>query len=620
MRQGYAMNKELDSREIEHILRGTTWRDPFPRYHDERRWQKVLGSRMLGLSGNQWMESLEKDLKESIVAVPASLYLTYSRTGNRAPHDGIIHSRRSRLMSLVIGECLERKGRCMDAIMDHVWAICEESSWVIPAHSRTKLPEYRDISWIDLVSAETARTLAEAAYIMGDRLDQHDPMIRQRIVYELDRRCWRPYLERDDLWWMFGANRARVNNWTAVCNCGVVGSALLAMEDVDRLAAVVEKGIRSMNFYLRSFDPDGGCEEGAAYWNYGMSNYAWLSYLLEARTEGRISLMEAPEMPSIAMFPQRVTLSGQNVVNFSDCPPRVGFPASLMFYLGERLGLPQVSAFAQHQHDINPRAWGPRDIAWMPERPHQVGLRQEMHVYFSGMQWMVSRSDPADEGCLMLAAKGGHNGENHNQNDVGNFMVHLGGESLIVDLGSGSYTKDYFGRGRYDILVNSSWGHTVPLVNGHQQATGPEHASKVLEHRNSQSEDVFDLELKDAYPADAGIRSLRRRMSLHRAPAGPRIDVADSMELVGRSGDYQCPLYSWGEIAQDGDGTLRVSGERAAIRIRFEPPHPKVAIEQVDLKDKKFSKDVRRAVIQMPIQGRSGELHLRIVPESIAGV
>jgi len=295
------MIKELDRTEIERILKSTTGRDLLPKYRDERHWQKVLGNRMLGPSTDQWVQRLDRELKEPIVAVPASLYLNYSRTGDRSPHDGIIHARRSRLMSLVIGECLERKGRCMDAIMDHVWAICEESSWVIPAHSRTTLPAYRDISWIDLVSAETARTLAEAAYIMADLLDEHDPMIRQRIGYELDRRCWRPYAERDDLWWMFGGNRARVNNWTAVCNCGVVGSALLAMEDGAELAAVVEKSIRSMNCYLRSFDPDGGCEEGPAYWSYGMSNYAWLSYLLEARTDGMISLTEAPEMPSIAV-------------------------------------------------------------------------------------------------------------------------------------------------------------------------------------------------------------------------------------------------------------------------------------------------------------------------------
>ncbi len=613
------MIRELDRAEIDRILRDTTGRAPLPRYRDEGSWQGILSNPMLGISVGEWLGKLDKELAEPIVAVPASLYLNYSRTGDRSPHDGIIHARRSRLISLVIGECIERKGRCMDAIMDHAWAICEESSWVIPAHSRTSLPEYRDFSWVDLVSAETARTLAEAAYIMGDRLDEHDPMIRQRILYEIDRRCWRPYLEHDDLWWMFGGGRGHVNNWTAVCNCGVVGSALLEMQERRRLAAMIEKCIRSMNCYLRSFDQGGGCEEGPGYWSYGVSNYAWLSYLLEARTDGKISLMDAPEMDGIAMFPQRVTLSGQNVVNFSDCSPQVAFPASLMFYLGRRLGLEQVNAFAQYQYDAGPRTWGLRDLVWMPDRPHPGGLNREMHVYYPGMQWMISRSDPADDGCLMLAAKGGHNGENHNHNDLGNFIVHFGGESLIVDLGSGSYTKDYFGPRRYDILVNSSWGHNVPLVNGHQQAPGPQHAAKVLEHRTSKSKDALCLELKDAYPAGIGLGSLRRTMALHRGASPPRVEITDDVKLLGQSGQYACPLYTWGSICRCGEGALRITGERAGIEVRIDAQQPKVAVEQVDLKDKKFQSEVHRALIEMPIEGNSARLRLVILPGSLAG-
>ena len=48
----------------------------------------------------------------------------------------------------------------------------------------------------------------------------------------------------------------------------------------------------------------------------------------------------------------------------------------------------------------------------------------------------------------MLAAKGGHNGEMHNQNDVGNLIVHAFGESLVADLGRGRYTRAYFGPAR----------------------------------------------------------------------------------------------------------------------------------------------------------------------------
>lgn len=608
------MIEELDRHQIEKILKNTTGRDPIPRYDDEKRWRETTGNPMLGFSLPRFRERLDELLQQPLTLIPASLYLNYRRTGSRTPHDGIVGGRRSRLTSFVMGECIQRRGRLMDAIMDHAWAICEESSWVIPAHSHTTLPKYSDISWIDLVSASTALTLAEAFYILGDRMDEHDPMIGERIIYEIERRCWNPYLESDDFWWLFAADRPRVNNWTAVCNCGVVGSAILVMDDIPRLSIMMEKCLQSMNDFLRCFDPDGGCDEGPSYWNYGVVNYAWLSYLFEMRTEGRISLLNIPEMRNIAMFPLRVTLSGQNVANFSDCAPRVGFHTSLMFYLGDRLGMPQVSAFAQHQYDLSPKgfgSWNVSDLVWMPKKPQPGRWERERHVYFSGQQWMISRIDAKDDKGLILAAKGGNNGENHNQNDVGNFIVHYGGEALIIDLGSGTYTKDYFAEGRYEMLVNSSWGHNVPLVNGLQQGTGTEYAAGLLEHRSSKEEDMLSMELRDAYPRKAGLENLRRRMSLNRGRDCGWIEIEDRIIFHDKTGTCKCPLYTYGNPSKVGEGEIRIAGELAGIKILYDPEEMKPVIEEEDLKDQKFTKPVRRIVFDVPIRDGSGHLHLR---------
>jgi hypothetical protein len=611
------MIEELSYLQIEDILKNTIEQAPIPKYSDEKRWKEIMDNPMLALSPDEFIKRLDRELSEPIAQVPASSYINFRRTGDRNPHDGIAGSRRSRLMSFVIGECMERKGRFMDAIMDYAWAICEESTWVIPAHSRTALPEYTDISWVDLVSAETGRTLAEAVYMVGDLMDKLDHQIKQRIIYEIDRRCWKPYMKYDDWWWLGGAGREHVNNWTAVCNCGVLGSAILAMQGTKILAKMIEKCLRSMNYFLRCFDQDGGCDEGPGYWGYGVSNHIWLSYLLEMRTEGKISLLNAPEMPGIAMFPQRTTLSGQNVVNFSDCGSRVGFAPSLMFYLGERLNIPQIKGFAQYQYDLSSRGfgrYGVRDFAWMPEKPCPDKWEKEPHVYFSGMQWMISRAKPKDENSLILAVKGGHNGENHNQNDVGNFIVHYGGESLIVDLGSGAYTRDYFSSKRYEILVNSSWGHNVPLVNGFQQPAGSQYAAKVINHNSDQAEDVLELELKDAYPSDAKIESLHRKTALHREGNG-WIEIEDMVQLTEKTGTYKCPLYTYGSIMKTGPGELRIAGERSAIAVKYQPEVIEPIIEQVDTKDKKFSTTtIYRAVFEIPIQEGSGRLYLRIMP------
>ncbi|MGB9595687.1 MAG: heparinase II/III domain-containing protein [Candidatus Poribacteria bacterium] len=613
------MIQEFSSQEVEEIL-NTKGSEILPKYSNEQRWKNIIENPMLSPSFQNYKEYLDKLMSEPITHVPASLYLNFRRTGSRSPHDGIISSRRSHLMAFVIGECLERKGRYLDAIMDYIWAICEESSWVIPAHSQTTLPAYTDISWIDLVSAETGRTLAEVLYIIGDRLDDHDPMIRQRAIYEIDRRCWTPYMQYDNMWWMFRAgNRSKLNNWTAVCNCGVVGSAILAMNDNQKLAQMIEKCLKSMNDFLLCFDKQGGCDEGPGYWGYGVSNYVWLSYLLEMRT-GKISLLNAPEVKDIAMFPQRTTLSGNSVVNFSDCSPKVSFSPSLLFYLGQRLSLPEVSAFAQYQYDLNPRIsfYDIRSLTWIPVWG-PVGRwtekwKPEKHFYYSEMQWLISRANPNDEKSLMLAVKGGHNAENHNQNDVGNFIVYYGGESLIVDLGAGTYTRDYFSSKRYEILVNSSWGHNVPLVNGYQQPPGGQYSAQVLGYNLSDTEDVLELELSNAYPDDAKIRILKRRASLHRDGKLGWVEIDDQIRLDSDKGNVKLPLYVAGEVIKEDSATLRIVGQKAEIRIQYQPQSAKPIIEKVESDDKRIAENIRRIVFDIPITEGSGRLLLKIMP------
>lgn len=163
------MIEELSYQEIKGILDGTKISEPIPTYKDEARWQEIMENSMLSISPDDYMRRLEKQLEEPLTLVPASLYMRFFRTGDRSPHDGIVGSRRNWLLTFVMGECMEREGRFMDAIMDYAWAICEESSWVIPAHSRGQLPEYADISWVDLLSAETGRVLAEAVYMLVPR-------------------------------------------------------------------------------------------------------------------------------------------------------------------------------------------------------------------------------------------------------------------------------------------------------------------------------------------------------------------------------------------------------------------------------------------------------------------
>ncbi|MBZ0289898.1 MAG: hypothetical protein K8I30_19905, partial [Anaerolineae bacterium] len=176
----------------------------------------------------------------NIPVLTYSLYREFERTGERPSYQNPYFMRRAMLgralVEYVFGDISMR-----DRVHDLLWAICEETSWVLPAHEEQG-PDYWDIqppivrTWplgtntaltrepdsIDLFAAETGAALAEAVYVMGDDLA---PEVRQRVRQEVERHIFKPYLAYGrQHWWFKGAL-----NWNGVCN-GSIGLAFLRLE------------------------------------------------------------------------------------------------------------------------------------------------------------------------------------------------------------------------------------------------------------------------------------------------------------------------------------------------------------------------------------------------------
>ena len=119
---------------------------------------------------------------------------------------------------LVLAEWLTGEGIYLDDIINGVWCICEESSWVLPAHHnsfyqdgvRRGLPKI-DEQVIDLFAAETGALLAWTWALVGKTLEHAAPEVNERILLELKRRITEPYIRRDDFWWM--GLRKPITHW-----------------------------------------------------------------------------------------------------------------------------------------------------------------------------------------------------------------------------------------------------------------------------------------------------------------------------------------------------------------------------------------------------------------------
>ncbi|MBT6145620.1 MAG: hypothetical protein HOH74_09335, partial [Gemmatimonadetes bacterium] len=126
----------------------------------------------------------EDDLAEDWEVLPAALFLEYARSGNRSNYEKAHFRRRGRLTNLVVAECMEGKGRFMDAIVDGVWLTCEETYWGIPAHVGVQqagkgLPDAVEPT-VDLFAAETVALLAWTLYLLEPALNQVSPLVTER--------------------------------------------------------------------------------------------------------------------------------------------------------------------------------------------------------------------------------------------------------------------------------------------------------------------------------------------------------------------------------------------------------------------------------------------------------
>ena len=85
------------------------------------------------------VEKAEKYLDYVFPILPLSLYRRYYTDGDRTQYQNLYFPRRDALIYLSMAEMYERKGRFTNKLIDVIWAILEETTWLIPAHFRSSI-------------------------------------------------------------------------------------------------------------------------------------------------------------------------------------------------------------------------------------------------------------------------------------------------------------------------------------------------------------------------------------------------------------------------------------------------------------------------------------------------
>ena len=468
-----------------------------------------------------WRDSIPTEMRQSYISygdqyagkpwtvLPWTVFAEYKTTGNRVNYEGLCFEKRRQLAALVMAEVMEGKGRFISDIVNGLGSFCEETWWGIPAHYSKPIP-LTALQEVDLFNAETASLIVWTRYMLEKQLDAITPALCQRIDREIERRILQPAVEKD-YWW-----KSAGMNWNPWICSNWLACVLICEKDEARKAEAIRQIRQATRLFIDTYPEDGGCDEGPGYWDRAAASMFEIMRLLDfGSTE--------PKVRKMAAYAYKTYIGNGYCVCFADAHENKAVQqVNIVYPFGLWLNdqtMRQFGAWLGRQRQVltNPAALFDKSgnfptlgrelfflrhiRTFMAEQPREPLLED---VWLPDLQIMTAR-----RGNLYVAMKGGHNGESHNHNDVGSFIVYSNNEPLFIDPAVGEYTAQTFGKGRYAIWTMQSQYHNLPQINGTDQKDGKMFAAKVISHKNGQ----LTLDIAAAYPKEAAVKSWRRTVS-----------------------------------------------------------------------------------------------------------
>jgi hypothetical protein len=557
----------------------------------------------------------EKYLTYSWPALPAYNYLDFVRNGNRDIFQGKVGERRAALYCLVMAELIEAKGRFLPQIVNGIWATCEESTWCWPAHigaqGKIGLPDpNQDI--IDLGAGETSINLAWVFFMMEDSLEKISPEISDRVQFELSRRIIQPYL-KIDFWWM-GFPQKKVNNW----NIWINRNCLYTIALTEKNSSIAEKSIQrilaSADNFINSYGDDGGCEEGTHYWEEASGHMIGLLDLLKEISNGKVDFSKDPLIAKMGQYIYQLHISGGYYVDFADAAPRPNLQPATIYLFGKTIKDSVMMQFAsylaskQNFSDVLLKCTSLYNYFTnlklyneiLDTTPKDPCVKES---WFPNLQLMTARDNGGMAKGFFIAAKGGNNGVSHGHNDVGNFIVYVDGNPALVDVGVGTYTAQTFNADRYKIWTMQSAWHNLPTINGVQQKNGTNYKAENVSFNSSGKKVNFKLDIANAYPEEAKVKSWVRSLALFR---GGKIVLKENYELKEFKDPFTLSLMT-PLNAQEENGKIILNGigddgKKYGLVIKYNTQGFNVTTEIKLMDDealrRNWGKELRRIVFQ----------------------
>ena len=539
----------------------------------------------------------EKQKGKSWTSIPDELFAEYRENGNRANYEGRSFNIRRQFAALVLAEIMEHKGRFTADINRGFHYFINETWWGIPAHYPLDQPDTNN-QVVDLFNAETACMLAWTIYMLKDELENHERGITEQIRKEIQRRFLTPALTINYDW------KKCTSNWNPWICSNWLTCVLLCEDNREKQMNAISQILTCLDTFIDGNPDDGGCDEGVYYWDRAAGSLIESLILLDIATNGSLNLSQTTKIQAMGSFVSKMYIGNGKFVNFADSYETFLPHTNILFlagwYLKNSTLLSFAAKIARDKNFLNHPSVLFNESGNYPTLGRELlflshfqdFVKQETAEPVTLSEWLpnlqvCSIQSDTNTSNLFLAAKGGHNDENHNHNDVGNFIVYKDSEPLIIDIGLGTYTAQTFSSKRYELFNCRSSYHNVPLINGIEQRDGKQYRSKNIKYSNKKRNATLSLDISGAYPKEACVDKWQRAIRLNR---GKEVVVTENYKLSRYRQPSEVVLICCGEAHLLGNDKIVISNGKNQGALYFDNNQLTPQIEKIDYMDTAIQK------------------------------
>jgi len=489
---------------FEKSAKGEFTRNFYPVFSDRKAWEKARQSKY----ADQIIKLADAVPEHQVPQLLFSNYRRFVTDGNRVDYQTPYYQRRKQMAYLSLALCLTGdKEKYMPRLLDHVLAILEESYWCVPAHAQWDFKKkfLFDRPRADLFASETGAQMAILHHILGAEFDKYIENLSERIrTVTLERTLYSIMyhpLTKEMTWWRL----SQKSNWSVWCSYNNSIVAVFLEKDPARTAAFLREFLNINANFTYHYTDDGYCEEGPVYFTKaGLKVFSSLYLFHKIRPGSMDKVFSMPRVRAIFEYISHVGIGDNHVVNYGDNGPYPTIEVNVPI-CGEILksaplkGLNNKDSEFTLGESANHLSNCMKLLFELPELQNNNCEIQPFSLFKDRLAILRSKG-------FSVAVKAGHNQELHGHNDLGHVTLYFKNQPIIIDAGSGVYTRTNFSNKRYTLWYTRGSGHNAPVFGSREQVVGRQYTAKFLrvDRKN------ITVDLGNAYPEKAGVKSFKR--------------------------------------------------------------------------------------------------------------